>query len=49
MQEELGSILGISRETISRSLTRFRQEGLVDQTNERMTLYNPERLQTRYC
>lgn len=47
-QEELGSMAGLSRETVSRLLTRFRREGLVDQINDRMTLHNPDRLEARY-
>ena len=47
-QEELGSMAGLSRETVSRLLTRFRREGLVDQTDDRMTLIHPDRLEARY-
>ncbi len=47
-QEELGSMAGLSRETVSRLLTRFRREGLVDQIDGRMTLNNPGRLEARY-
>jgi CRP/FNR family cyclic AMP-dependent transcriptional regulator len=47
-QEDLGSMVGLSRETVSRLLTRFRREGLVDQDNNRMTLNNPQRLEARY-
>ena len=47
-QEELGSMAGLSRETVSRLLTRFRREGLVDQSDDRMTLNNPGRLEARY-
>jgi CRP/FNR family transcriptional regulator len=47
-QEELGSMAGLSRETVSRLLTRFRREGLVDQTDDRMTLNYPDRLEARY-
>jgi CRP/FNR family cyclic AMP-dependent transcriptional regulator len=47
-QEDLGSMAGLSRETVSRLLTRFRREGLVDQNNNRMTLHNPDRLEARY-
>jgi CRP/FNR family cyclic AMP-dependent transcriptional regulator len=43
--EELGSMAGLSRETVSRLLTRFRREGLINQTNDRMTLIQPEKLQ----
>ena len=47
--EELGSMAGHSRETVSRTLLRFRREGLVDQTDERMTLNEPSQLETLYC
>lgn len=47
--EELGSMAGLSRETVSRLLTRFRREGLIDQKHDRMTLIQPEKLQTLYC
>jgi CRP/FNR family transcriptional regulator, cyclic AMP receptor protein len=47
-QEELGSMAGLSRETVSRLLTRFRREGLVDQSQDRMTLNNPSRLEAHY-
>jgi len=47
-QEDLGSMAGLSRETVSRLLTRFRREGLVDQSDDRMTLNNPGRLEARY-
>jgi CRP-like cAMP-binding protein len=44
--EDLGSMAGLSRETVSRLLTRFRREGLVDQTDDRMTLNQPRQLKT---
>jgi CRP/FNR family transcriptional regulator len=47
--EELGSMAGLSRETVSRLLTRFRREGLIDQTNDSMTLNHPDQLETLYC
>jgi len=47
-QEELGSMAGLSRETVSRILARFRREGLVDQSDDRITLNNPGRLEARY-
>jgi CRP/FNR family transcriptional regulator len=47
-QEDLGSMVGLSRETVSRLLTRFRREGLVEQSDDRMTLNNPGRLAARY-
>ena len=46
--EELGSMAGLSRETVGRLLTRFRREGLIDQSDDRMTLNNPGRLEARY-
>jgi CRP/FNR family transcriptional regulator len=47
--EELGSMAGLSRETVSRLLTRFRREGQVYQTHDRMTLKHPDQLESRYC
>jgi CRP/FNR family transcriptional regulator len=47
--EELGSMAGLSRETVSRLLTRFRREGHVHQIHDRMTLNHPNQLETRYC
>jgi len=47
--EELGSMAGLSRETVSRLLTRFRREGLVNQTHDCMTLNQPDKLQSLYC
>jgi CRP/FNR family cyclic AMP-dependent transcriptional regulator len=48
-QEELGSMAGLSRETVSRLLTRFRSEGLIHQTDNSMTLNHPNELESRYC
>ncbi len=42
--EELGSMIGLSRETVTRHLMRFRRQGLIDQTNGHMILYRPEKL-----
>ena len=47
-QEDLGSMVGLSRETVSRLLTRFRREGLLEQSADRITLSNPGRLEARY-
>jgi CRP/FNR family cyclic AMP-dependent transcriptional regulator len=47
-QEDLGSMAGLSRETVSRLLARFRREGLIEQTDDHMTLNNPIRLEARY-
>jgi CRP/FNR family cyclic AMP-dependent transcriptional regulator len=47
--QELGSMAGITRETVSRLLTRFRREGLINKTNDCMTLNQPEKLQALYC
>ena len=47
--EELGSMAGLSRETVGRLLSRFRQEGLICQTHDRMTLKRPDQLESRYC
>ena len=47
--EELGSMAGISRETTSRLLTKFRREGLIEQLDEQMVLPHPDRLESLYC
>ena len=47
--EDLGSMSGLSRETVSRLLTRFRREGQIHQTQDRMTLHHPTQMETRYC
>jgi CRP/FNR family transcriptional regulator len=46
--EDLGSMAGLSRETVSRLLTRFRREGHVFQIHDRMTLNHPVQMETRY-
>jgi CRP/FNR family transcriptional regulator len=46
--EELGSMAGLSRETVSRTLARFRREGQVHQTHDRMTLNHPDQMEIRY-
>jgi CRP-like cAMP-binding protein len=40
---------GITRETTSRLLTKFRREGLIDQVNEEMVLHHPDQLESLYC
>ena len=47
--EELGSMAGISRETVSRLLSKFRHEGLIDQLGQQMILRHPDRLENLYC
>ena len=47
--EELGSRTGISRQTVTRILLKFRSEGLIEQTREHITLKHPDMLQSRYC
>ena len=47
--EDLGSMAGLSRETVSRLLTRFRREGHVHQIHDRMTLPHPVLMEARYC
>jgi CRP/FNR family transcriptional regulator len=47
--EELGSMAGLSRETVTRLLSKFRREGLVDQHNEQMVLHHPGKLEALYC
>jgi CRP/FNR family transcriptional regulator, cyclic AMP receptor protein len=47
--EELGNMAGISRETVTRLLSKFRREGLIDQYDQQMVLHHPDRLENRYC
>jgi CRP/FNR family transcriptional regulator, cyclic AMP receptor protein len=46
--EELGSMAGLSRETTTRLLTRFRLDGQVEQIRDCITLNHPDQLETRY-
>jgi CRP-like cAMP-binding protein len=46
--EELGNMAGLSRETVTRTLTKFRREGLVEQKGERMVLPDPAAMEERY-
>ncbi len=46
--EELASMAGLSRETVTRLLTRFRHEGLLEQDNRRMTLLKPAKMELLY-
>jgi hypothetical protein len=39
---------GLTRETVGRTLARFRREGQVHQTDECMTLNHPDQLETLY-
>lgn len=47
--EELGSMAGLSRETVTRLLSKFRREGLLELEGERMILRQPEKLEALYC
>lgn len=46
--EELGSMAGLSRETVTRHLTRFRKDGLIQTAPGRMTLLQPKQLEALY-
>ncbi|MDE1178744.1 MAG: Crp/Fnr family transcriptional regulator [Edaphobacter sp.] len=46
--EELGSMAALSRETVTRALTKFRKEGLLTQDGETMTLTRPAELERLY-
>lgn len=46
--EELGCMAGLSRETVTRTLTRFRREGLVEQHGQRMILPRPAAMEAKY-
>ena len=47
--EELGNMAGISRETVTRLLSQFRQEGLVEQQGQHFTLPRPDKMEMLYC
>lgn len=47
--EELGNMAGLSRETVTRVLGRFRREGMVEQQDDRMILPHPKAMEARYC
>jgi CRP/FNR family transcriptional regulator len=47
--EELGNMAGISRETVTRLLSQFRNEGLVEQQGQHFTLPRPDRMELLYC
>jgi CRP/FNR family transcriptional regulator len=47
--EELGCMAGLSRETVTRLLGRFRAEDLIALEGERMSLLHPEQLTAIYC
>jgi len=47
--EELGSMTGLSRETVTRLLGKFRREGLVELDGERMVLRAPAKMESLYC
>jgi len=47
--EELGSMAGLSRETVTRLLSKFHKEGLIKQTGEHMVLQHPAKLEALYC
>jgi CRP/FNR family transcriptional regulator len=46
--EELGSMAGLSRETVTRLLSKFRAEKLAEQVGERIILYQPAKLEALY-
>ena len=47
--DELASMAGLTRETVTRTLARFRREGMLVQENGRMVLPKPELMERRYC
>jgi CRP/FNR family transcriptional regulator len=47
--EELGCMAGLSRETVTRLLGRFRAEGLIDLHGNSMSLLHPQQLEALYC
>jgi CRP/FNR family transcriptional regulator len=46
--EELGNFAGLSRETVTRMLSKFRREGLLEQEGGRMILRHPARMKALY-
>jgi len=46
--EELGSMAGLSRETVTRLLSKFRAENLAEQIGERIILHQPAKLEALY-
>jgi CRP/FNR family transcriptional regulator len=47
--EELGSMAGLSRETVTRLIAKFKQEGLLEREGERMILPQPAKMRELYC
>ncbi len=47
--EELGSMSGLSRETVCRLIAQFRREGLIRLNHRFITLVDPDRLEGLYC
>jgi CRP/FNR family transcriptional regulator len=45
---DIGSYLGMTRDTVSRTFSLFRQEGLLQVDNRRVRIQDPERLM-RHC
>ena len=46
--EELGSLAGLSRETVTRLLGKFRREGLIEIADTQMVLRKPAQLESLY-
>ncbi len=47
--EELGNLAGLSRETVTRLLGRFRREGLLEQEGDQMVVPEPEKMERLFC
>lgn len=47
--EELGNMAGLSRETVTRLLAKFRRDGMVKRAGETMVLPQPEAMERKYC
>ena len=47
-QEELGSMVGLTRETVTRTLTQFRKEGWISFNECWMTIHDPQNLRNPY-
>jgi CRP/FNR family transcriptional regulator, cyclic AMP receptor protein len=46
--DELGNMAGLSRETVTRILTKFQQEGLLERDGKMMILLRPSEMRAKY-
>jgi CRP-like cAMP-binding protein len=45
-QQELGSLIGLSRESVNLCLSDFKRQGLVESSGRRLRVRDPEKLAT---